>query len=174
MATIQLLLADGTTKYFKVTGSGTSVDPYMTTNTIESGSVSVDNTVTVDALPAGTNMLGGVKDAGFYKTVTTTYTTTTTTANTPFDITAVPATGEKVVLVDLLISVNTNCLLLLKDNNTPTAGTYLGTYMTASSGVDAIIPRAHIKCATANKKFQLVTSTSSVTVQVTANWYSEA
>lgn len=173
MATIQLLLADGTTKYFKVTGSGTAGDPYMTTNTIEAGTVSVDNTVTVDALPAGANMIGGVKDAGFYKTVTTTYTTTTTTANTAFDITPIPATGEKVVLVDLLISVNTNCLLLLKDNNA-TPATYLGTYMTASSGVDAIIPRAHIKCATANKKFQLVTSTSSVTVQVTANWYSEA
>lgn len=173
MATIQLLLADGTTKYFKVSGSGTSVDPYMTTNTIESGAVTVSNTLTVDSLPTGANMIGAVKDAGFFKTTTTTYTTTTTTANTAFDITPAPTSGQKIVLVDLLISVNTNCLLLLKDNNA-TPATYLGTYMTASAGVDAIIPRAHIKCATADKKFQLVTSTSSVTVQVTANWYSEA
>ena len=173
MATIPLLLANGSTAYFKVDGSGTTVDPYLTRNIIESGNVAISSSVTVGALPTGTNTIGGTLDSGFFYTPILKHVAATTTANTAFDLTDSPPVGQTSVLVDIMLSVNTNCLLLLQDNDT-TPNVYLGAYLTANQGVSVIIPRGHITCKAMNKKFQLVTSTASVGVRATVNYYNKA
>lgn len=173
MATIPLLLADGTTKYFLVSGSGTSLDPYITHNNISGGTVNVGSTVTLAALPTGTNMIGGALDAGFYYTPTLKHVAATTVSNTAFDLTDAPPAGQTSVIVDIMLSVNTNCLLLLQDN-VATPNVYLGAYLTANQGVSVIVPRGLITCKAADKKFQLVTSTAGVAVRATVNYYNKA
>lgn len=173
MATIPLLLADGTTKYFLVGGTGTTLDPYITHNNISSGTVNIGSSVSVNALPSGSNMVGGIMDAGFFYTPTLKHVGVTTSANTAFDVTDAPSAGQTTVILDIMLSVNTNCLLLLQDN-AATPNVYLGAYLTANQGVNMIVPRGLITCKAADKKFQLITSTAGVAVRATVNYYNKA
>lgn len=172
MASIELLLADGNTAFFKVTGAGSEGDPYVTSHILDSGLVAIDGTVEIDPLPAGSNTIGATLDAGYAQTTTLTYTAHTTVSNVAFNITPNPSAGEYIKIVDLFVSVGADCLLILKDDE-GTPNSYAGMFMTAGQPLP-ITTRGGWRCLAADARFTLTTSTAGVVVYVTAVTASEA
>lgn len=128
-------------------------------------------------LPAGANLLGAIKDAG------PNWTTVWGIAGVPFtsadqhsavaSVSDAPTGGQKLVIDDLLISVDTTMSVTLKEETSGTviAGPF---YLPANSGPVQITPRGKgWKLATADKKLQVITSVAG-NIMVQAGYHSEA
>lgn len=125
------------------------------------------------ALPAGTNSIGGTKDNGPQWTsafgVAGVRFTSANQSATPAAVTDAPTAGQKLVITDVLISVDTAMRVDLREEttNTVVASLYL-----PANGTAQITPRSKLKLATADKKLMVQTSASG-NVAVTAFFFSE-
>jgi len=85
------------------------------------------------------------------------------------DVTDAPSSGEKLVITDIVVSVDTDMRVDFKEE---TSGTVLySLYMSANSPTQ-FTPRGEMKLATADKKLQVRTSAAG-NISVTAFYYSE-
>jgi hypothetical protein len=85
-------------------------------------------------------------------------------------VTDAPTTGQKLVVTDILVSVDTAMRVDLKEE---TSGTIVASLYLPANGTVQFTPRSKLKLATANKKLQVQTSASG-NIAVTAFYYSEA
>jgi hypothetical protein len=120
-------------------------------------------------LPASTETIGATRDAGPSQTVTRTY-STAADGSTAFDATATPTTGQKILLLDLIVSVDTACLVTLQMES---SGNVLAAFYMAANSSIQITPRGYLKGDAANKKLQLKTSVASA-IKATSVYTSEA
>lgn len=81
-----------------------------------------------------------------------------------------PTSGQKVVVTDILVSVDTATRV---DFKCETSGVVVASIYLPASGVAQITPRSKFKLATADKKLQIQTSAAG-NIAVTAFYYSEA
>jgi hypothetical protein len=94
------------------------------------------------------------KDAGPFQTVTRTHTSIVDASSTTA-VTAVPTSGQKILILDYIISVDTECLLSIEME---TSGNDLAAhYMAANSSIQ-ITPRGYLKGDAADKKVHVKTS----------------
>lgn len=125
--------------------------------------------VDVASIAAGTNTIGATRDAGPAQTVTRTY-----TANADFstarDVTAAPTAGQKIVALDIVVSMATACLVTveMETSHNVLAGAYL-----PANGTMVFTLRGLLKADAADKKLQVKSSVASAGV-VTAVYFSEA
>lgn len=159
--------------YFNMKGSGTTADPYTPVNSLEGSNTEplvISGDVTVSSLPVGSNV---TLDGGFATPILATAGNSAALANGGSVTITAAAVSNKGVLVDLFVSVNLNCTVSLKDSDN---NLYLGMYMTANNGAEAIIPRAFIKALNANKSFKLEIGVASGTVGLfwRCHYYNEA
>jgi len=159
MSTVILKTAAGD-KYFSTTGSGTVGDPYViqheVTNVVDVSGSAVDVTGTVDVQAMPTVQ---AEDAGFSAALVVDHKYAASADGTSiFDVTDAPTLTEYRELISLFVSVDTACEVTLKDDD---AVTYASGFLPANSGFEALIPRAFIRTAAANAKFQIVTSIAS-------------
>jgi hypothetical protein len=85
-------------------------------------------------------------------------------------ITDAPTSGQKLVITDVVISVDTAMRVDLKEE---TSGTVLASIYMAANSAQQFTPRSKLKLATADKKLQLQTSVAG-NVAATAFYFSEA
>lgn len=109
------------------------------------------------------------KDAGPYQTVTRTY-TASADMTTAADLTAAPTAGQKIVLMDLIISTDTAMSFTIQEETSATV--FAKVYLAANSTAQ-ITPRGYIKAAVADKKIQGDASAAG-NVAITAFYFSEA
>lgn len=121
------------------------------------------------ALPAGTAIIGATKDAGPNQTVVRTY-TASADLTTAAAITAAPASGQKIVLMDVLISVSIATVVTIEMETS--ANVLAGFHMPANSTLQ-ITPRGWLKGDAADKKI-FAKSTVAGAVKFTAVYFSEA
>lgn len=88
----------------------------------------------------------------------------------PAVVTSVPTSGQKLVITDLVVSVDTSCAVTFTEETSGTA--LLTLYMAANSG-GQVTPRGKLKLATSNKRLMVQTSVAAK-IAVTAFYYSEA
>ena len=91
-------------------------------------------------------------------------------SSTPLVITDAPTTGQKIVLDDLEISVDTAMLVTLR---TTTGQKVLGKYYMAANSAIQITTRGKKKAPTADQTLELLTSASG-NIVATATYHSEA
>jgi hypothetical protein len=92
-------------------------------------------------------------------------------SGSPASVTDAPTSGQKIVITDLIISVDTAMRVDFKEE---TSGTILLTlHFVDRGGVTQITPRGKLKLATANKKLQVQTDTAG-NIAITPFYYSEA
>lgn len=130
--------------------------------------------VDILSIAAGTNTIGATKDAGPAWTSAFGVSSTRVTSADATGIVAVtdaPTSGQKIVLVDIIVSVGATAMLVDVQEETSTTK-LLSLYMAANSTVQ-ITPRGKLKLATADKKVCIDTSAAG-NVAVTAFYYSEA
>lgn len=86
-------------------------------------------------------------------------------------VTDAPTAGQKLVIDDLLISVDTDMSVTFKEE---TSGTILlgPLYFSANNGVQQVTARGKLKLPTADKKLQVITSASGH-ITVSAGYHSE-
>lgn len=84
-------------------------------------------------------------------------------------VTDAPASGEKLVIEDLVVSVDTAMRVDFKEE---TSGTAIASVYLAANGTAQVTPRGRIKLATAGKKLTVQTSTAG-NIAVTAIYHSE-
>lgn len=111
--------------------------------------IPVSGSVTVGALPAGTNSIGGTKDNGSFWTVVRTV-TTSADMTTAAALTAAPTSGQKIVVDDLIISTDTAMVLTIQEETS--GDVFCVLYLAASSTVQ-LTPRDGFKANAVNKKF---------------------
>ena len=85
-------------------------------------------------------------------------------------VTDAPASGKKLVISDVIVSVGTAMRVDLKEE---TSGTVFASLYMAANTVVQLTPRGKFKLATADKKLTVRTSAAG-NVAVTAFYYSEA
>lgn len=140
-------------------------------NAISGSEMQVD---VVAALPAGSNTIGNTRDAGPSWTsvfgVSGARFTSSDQSSSAASVTDAPTAGQKLVITDVLISVDTAMRVDLKEE---TSGTVVASIYLPANGSGQITPRSKFKLATADKKLQVQTSTAG-NVAVTAFYYSEA
>ena len=129
----------------------------------------------VDALPTGTNTIGATQDAG------PAWTSVFGVAGVPFtsadqhsavaSVTDAPTSGQKLVITDLIVSVDTAMSVTFKEE---TSGTVIfgPWYCSANSGPMQITLRSKKKLPTADKKLQVITSVAG-NITVSAGYFSE-
>jgi hypothetical protein len=120
------------------------------------------------ALPAGTNVVGGALDAGPGWTTGHTPTNSADMSAAAADVTAAPAAGQRLVLTDLTISVDTAMSVTITEE---TSGTVMHGpfYMAANSTIQITTRGRMSKLATAGKKYQAQSSAAgNITVET---WY---
>lgn len=125
------------------------------------------------ALPAGTNVIGGVTDAGAGWTATCGIAgarfTSADQSGAVASVTDAPISTKKLVITDLIISVDT---AMRVDFSVESSATVIeSVYMSANSTVN-LITRSKRKLATADKKLQVQTSIAG-NISVNAFYYSE-
>lgn len=86
------------------------------------------------------------------------------------DITAAPTAGQKIVVTDILISVNTAMYVSFLEE---TSGTELGRIYLPANGAAQVTPRSKWKLPVADKKLRIGASVAGA-VAVTCWYYSEA
>lgn len=138
---------------------------------VSGGSVSITG-----PLPAGTNTIGATKDAG------PNWTTSWGVSSAPFtsanqsgsaaSVTDAPTAGQKLVIIDLIFSVDTAMAVTFKCE---TSGAVIaGPFYLPANGTLQITPRSKgWKLATADKKLQVQTSVAG-NIMVLPSYYSEA
>lgn len=126
-------------------------------------SVPVDSAGNAGAKDAGPNWASsfGVSGARF---------TSSNQSASAASVTDAPTSGQKLVVTDVLISVDTAMRVDLKEETT---GTVLASIYMAANSMVQFTPRSKLKLATADKKLQVQTSASG-NIAVTAFYYSEA
>lgn len=125
-------------------------------------------------LAAGTAIIGGTRDAGPQWTsvfgVAGARFTSANASAVAAAVSDVPTNGQKIVVTDVLVSVDTAMRVDLKEE---TSGTVVASlYLPANSSVQ-FTPRGKLKLAVADKKLTVQTSVAG-NVAVTAFYYSEA
>jgi hypothetical protein len=138
-------------------------------------SLTVDGSVSITgALPAGTNAIGSTKDGGAGWTssfgVSGARVISADASGSDVAITAAPASGQKLVITDVLVSVPSALRVDLKEE---TSGTVLATAYLPDNGTWQFTPRGQFKLATADKRLMIGTSAAG-TVTATAFYFSEA
>jgi len=135
--------------------------------------VAVSITSVTGALPAGTNSIGGTKDDGPQWTsvfgISGARFTSADQSGADADITDAPTSGEKLVITDLVISVDTDMRVDLKEE---TSGTVVMSVYMAENSTIQVTPRTEMKLATADKKLQVRTSAAG-NVAITPYYFSE-
>lgn len=130
--------------------------------------------LSLPALPAGNNSIGGTQDNGpQWTTVFGVSGARFTSANqsaADAAVTDAPTAGQKLVITDVLISVDTAMRVDLKEE---TSGTVFASIYLPANGTIQFTPRSRLKLATADKKLMVRTSASG-NVAVTAFAFSEA
>lgn len=121
-------------------------------------------------LSGGLSQALSTKDAGPAQTIQRTYTYTTNAAPTPVSITDVPTSGNKVVLTDVYVSVDTTCTVTIQMETS--ANVIAGAFMPSYSTVPFTL-RGYLKGDTAGKRIQIRTSIANVKVAVTAVYFYE-
>ncbi len=86
------------------------------------------------------------------------------------DLTAAPTSGQKIVIDDIIVSVDTAMWVLFEEE---TSGTNILVLYMAANSTAQITPRGRIKLATADKKLRLDTSVAG-NIAVTVCYHSEA
>lgn len=128
----------------------------------------------VAALPAGTNTIGATRDAGPSWTsvfgVSGARFTSADASASAAAVTDAPTAGQKLVITDVLISVDTAMRVDLKEE---TSGTIIASLYLPANGSAQWTARSKTKLATADKKLQVQTSAAG-NIAVTAHYYSEA
>ena len=108
-------------------------------------------------------------DAGPSQAITRTHTSIADASSTT-SVTAAPSAGQKITVLDYIISVDTACLLTIEME---TSGNDLAAhYMSANSTIQ-ITPRGYIKGDAADKKIHVKTSVAAA-VKATLIYTSEA
>lgn len=85
-------------------------------------------------------------------------------------ITDVPTTGQKIVVTDVLISVDTAMNILLQEE---TSNKVIAKIFLPANGIAQWTPRSKVKLSTANKRLMAQASVTG-NVGITAQYYSEA
>lgn len=85
-------------------------------------------------------------------------------------VTAAPTSGQKLVIVDIVVSVDTAMNILFEEE---TSGTDIYKVFLPANGLAQITPRGKVKLATADKKLTAKASVAG-NIAVTAIYYSEA
>ncbi len=155
-----------------VSGTGVSVTVYVTPF-VSPGSTNIQID-TSSALPAGSNTIGGTTDSGPHWSsvfgVSGARFTSADQSASAASVTDAPTAGQKLVITDLVVSVDTAMRVDFKEE---TSGTVLlSLYMAANSSAQ-VTPRSKLKLATADKRLQVQTSAAGK-IAVTAFYYSEA
>jgi hypothetical protein len=134
---------------------------------VTSGNVNVSGTVgiqgvvpTYDAGPYWTSAFGVTGSAAVLANIT----------GTPTPITDVPTSGQKLVVTDVLLSVDTAMNILLQEETS--GNTYVKIFLPANGTVQWT-PRSKVKLATANKRLTAKASVGG-NVAITTNYYSES
>lgn len=123
--------------------------------------------------PAGTNVIGGARDAGPQWTNAfgvSGVRVTSADAQTPVAITDDPTSGQKIVLTDLVISVGADMRVDIIEE---TSGTVLLTFYMVANSMVQFTPRSKMKLSTADRQLMVDTSAAG-NIAVTAFYYSEA
>lgn len=164
------------------TATASAAASALTAGTAIIGKVGIDQTtpgttngVQVNAaLPAGTNSIGGTKDAGpLWTTVRGVSGARFTSADQSAavaSITDAPTSGQKLVITDLLISSDTALRL---DFTVESSATVIETVYMAANETKQITLRSIWKLPTANKKLQVQASAAG-NISLTPYYYSEA
>lgn len=116
-----------------------------------------------------THSLASARDLGSGWTVSRKYTTSSDATGT-VAITDAPASGQKIVADDILISVDTAMSVSVQEETSNTV--FAKVYMAANSTVQLTL-RDGIKAAVADKKLYIDTSAAG-NIAVTCCWHSEA
>ncbi len=85
-------------------------------------------------------------------------------------VTAAPTSGQKLVIVDIVVSTDTAMFILFAEE---TSGTVIFKIFLPADGTVQITPRGKVKLATANKKLTAKASVAG-NVAITTTYYSEA
>lgn len=122
-------------------------------------SVDVSNAITIGAaLPAGGNVIGSTTDAGSaYSESRSTSSVADASTGGPHYICAAPSSGQKIVLVDLLVSCASDLVLTFKEE---TSGTTLFAIDLAAKTPFQFTPRSRLKLPTADKRIYVEASAS--------------
>ncbi len=144
---------------------------------VDGGNVTTGNpfpvTITA-AMPAGANVLGGTQDAGPAQAMSFGVSGATFTSpnqsSAAAAVTDAPTSGQKLVITDLEVSVDTAMAVTFTEQN---LGTVVGKYYLDSNTTVQITPRGKKKLTGANNKLMVQTSTLG-NIAVTAHYYSEA
>ncbi len=99
---------------------------------------------------------GASTDAGTFWTPSRSYTTSANMTSAG-NITVAPATGQKIVVDDLLISTDTAMNVVIQEE---TSGTVLAKFFLPANSVIQVTPRDGMKADTADKHLQAVASVS--------------
>lgn len=140
-------------------GAGTAASPFVPQVAVAAGSAAIGSTT--DGGPGWTSVLG-VSGARY---------TSADRSGSAASVTDAPTSGQKLVITDLIVSVDTAMRVDFKEE---TSGTVvLSAYLSANSGPAQLTTRGKFKLATADKKLQVQTSVAG-NIAVTAIYYSEA
>lgn len=124
---------------------------------------------TAPALVTGTATIGATKDAGPNQTLTRLF-TYSADISTARDITAAPTAGQKIVAVDVLISVDTAGYVTVQMES---SGNVLAGLFMPANGAAQVTLRGMLVGDVADKKLQMKSSVASKGA-CTCNYYSEA
>lgn len=154
MANVNLNTNDGT-EVFKTTGSGTGGDPHVSHSIIDN-TVDVQGTVDIGAIPEVTlNSASQVTAAdggpGFTPLSARLSSADATIAQ---ELVAAPGAGNRIVVYDLFVSVDTNMKVTFRDAD---PAVRIAGFFTASNGIEPIIPRSTLRCPE-NKNLEVITS----------------
>lgn len=154
--------AGGHVQYVKLmdgTDNGSGVIPGDASNGLD---------VDITRIAAGTNVIGGMLDAGPVQTLTQTY-TASANMTTAAAITAAPAAGKKIALVDVLISADR---ALDFDLEMETSGNVLAKIFLPAKGSAQITMRGYLRGDVADKKI-FGKASAAGNVAITAVYFSE-
>ncbi len=138
-------------------------------NAISGSEIQVD-VVTLPALTTGTNIIGAIKDAGANWTQSDKLISSSDASSSDVDASDAPTSGQKVVVDDIVVSVDTAMRVDFKEE---TSGTIRFSVYLPINGTFHIAPRGKAKLATADKKLLCRTSASG-NIRATVLWHSEA
>lgn len=155
-------------KLYDGTADSTAAIPGDATNGLD-----VDVT-RLPALVAGTASIGGAKDNGphwasVYGVSGARYTSADRSSSAA-SVTDAPTGGQKIVVTDIVVSVDTAMRVDFKEE---TSGTVVMSVYLPANGMAQITPRSKLKLATADKALQVQTSVAG-NIAVTAFYFSEA
>ena len=175
-------------QFYVIEASGAAMAVLLATIDADTGAIKtaveiLDNAISgtemqvdvVGALPAGTASVGATTDDGPKWTTTMGLAsqarfTSADQSGADADVTAAPTGSQKLVITDIVVSVDTAMRVDFKEE---TAGTVFLSLYLAANGSAQITPRSIFKLNTADKKLQVRTSASG-NIAVTVWHYSEA